>query len=309
MVTGVSPQSVGEGTAHAFASQQPAVLILASRTQAKLETVATAIRGRYPAVRVETVLVDLSSQESIRAAAAQIFRLIDRLDILVNNAGVFTQVRRWTVEKIEQQFGTNHVGPFLLTNLLMPLLLKSAETAPKGATRIVNVSSAGHRISPVRFRDYNFEGNEVAEEERPVAGLQGAFARVLPDGYPPIIAYAQSKTANVLFTVSLRQRLYRHGIASYVLHPGGKSLISHGLSGDPGRMSGDPGDFEWRSGDADRSYQVSKHAWAGSKTTRPRPLLRGPLRTGRRRTKAPPPPWLPPSTPLSMVRLPNLDRA
>ena len=208
----------------AFASRCPGVLILASRTKSKLEEVASQISSSHPDVNVKLVSLDLSSQESVRRAAAEISNAVDKLDILVNNAGVVVPSRQWTPEKIELQFGTNHVGPFLLTNLLLPPLLAGAR-APRrrpGSTRIVNVSSHGHRLSPIRFHDWNFEGLAIPLEEEPFAPRASAFGRATDDGYPGMIAYGQSKTANILFTVYLREALRSHGIASYCLHPGGE---------------------------------------------------------------------------------------
>lgn len=171
---------------------------------------------------MEIVLLDLGSQESIRRAAADVAALTDKLDILINNAARVVTTRQVTPEGIEQQFGTNHIGPFLLTNLLLPLLRKAAETNPPGATRIVNLTSAGHRLSPVRFSDYNFEGKHVPPEEDHIKPLPGAFAKWTPDGYPPFVAYGQSKSANILFTLYLQKHLAKDGITSYALHPGCK---------------------------------------------------------------------------------------
>ncbi|KAI0173210.1 retinol dehydrogenase 13 [Hypoxylon sp. FL1284] len=225
VVTGIAPEGVGEGTALAFASQKPAVLILVSRTKEKLEAVASAARKQYPGVNVRTVTIDLGSQNSIRKAAAEIAGTISKLDILVNNAGATYNTRRWTEEGIEMQFGANHIGPFLLTKLLYPLLTEAAKDSPAGATRIINLSSHGHRLSTIRFHDYNIENKEVPDEEKPFSPMPPVFARVLEDGYMPTVAYAQSKTANILFTLYLQEHLQNKGIMSYVLHPGG--VISH----------------------------------------------------------------------------------
>ncbi|OTB10102.1 hypothetical protein K445DRAFT_309795 [Daldinia sp. EC12] len=217
---GVSPISVGEGTAIAFASQKPATLILVSRTKEKLDNVASKIRKLYPDVNVRVITIDLASQASIRKAAAEVSGIISRLDILVNNAGATYNSRRWTSEGIEMQFGANHIGPFLFTKLLFPLLREAARHSPAGATRIVNVSSHGHRLSPIRFHDYNVENKEIPEEEKPFSPLPPVFGRTQEDGYMPTIAYAQSKTANILFTLYLQEHL-RNGIVSYAVHPGG----------------------------------------------------------------------------------------
>jgi NAD(P)-dependent dehydrogenase (short-subunit alcohol dehydrogenase family) len=164
-------------------------LILASRTEARLQKVATQIAEKYPDAKVATLILDLGSQQSVRKAAADIAALTDRLDILINNAAAMVTSRQATPEGIELQFGTNHIGPFLLTNLLRPLLQKAAESNPAGATRVVNVSSEGHRMSPFRFSDYNLEGKQVPPVEDHVKPLQGAFAKCTPDGYNSIVAY------------------------------------------------------------------------------------------------------------------------
>ncbi|KAL2192340.1 hypothetical protein P885DRAFT_47958 [Corynascus similis CBS 632.67] len=220
LVTGVSPKGIGSATALNLASQNPDLLILASRTRSRVQEVADQISKKFPGSRVEIVILDLGSQQSIRQAAAEVAVLTDRLDILINNAGLVVTSRQYTPEGIEQQFGSNHIGPFLFTNLLLPLLRKAAEINPQGATRIISLTSAGHRLSPIRFSDYNFEGKPVPPEEDHVKPLPGAFAKCTPDGYNGIVTYAQSKTANILFTLSLQKQLPKYGIASYVLHPG-----------------------------------------------------------------------------------------
>ena len=123
----MAPQGVGEGTAIAFASQRPANLILLSRTKEKLEAIADNVRTSYPGVSVRTIIVDLASQKSIRKAVAEVKGITTTLDILVNNAGCTRRLRHWTEDGIEMQFGVNHIGTFLLTSLLFPLLKAAAE--------------------------------------------------------------------------------------------------------------------------------------------------------------------------------------
>ncbi|KAI0131856.1 hypothetical protein BJ170DRAFT_222982 [Xylariales sp. AK1849] len=221
VITGVAPNGIGESTAIAIASQNPSVLVLASRTRENLEASASKIRSTYPHVDIKIVILDLASQDIIRKAASEIITTVPNVDLLINNAGAVTGARQWTKEGIEIQFGANHIGHFLFTKLLMPLLETAARDHPAGATRIINLTSQGHRLSPVRFHDYNIEDKEIPPEEEPTSGLPAVYTKAKPDGYLPLIAYGQSKTANLLFTVYLQEHLKSRGIASYAVHPGG----------------------------------------------------------------------------------------
>ena len=219
MITGVSPNSIGESCALAIATQQPGLLILASRSKSKLDDVVTLIKRHHPEVNIKIVLLDLLQQDSIRQAADEIKAMTDKVHILINNAGVMLQHRVTTKEGIEGQFAANHLGHFLLTNLLMDRLRAAAASSPRGSVRVINVSSQGHRLSPIRFHDYNFEDKPIPDEEKPPFPLTGTFAKPM-DGYFGFLAYGQSKTANILFSISLTQRLKDEGIVSYSLHPG-----------------------------------------------------------------------------------------
>jgi NAD(P)-dependent dehydrogenase (short-subunit alcohol dehydrogenase family) len=180
------------------------------------------VRNAYPDVPVALVALDLMSQESVKKAAAEIASLTDRLDLIINNAGVMSQTRITTKEGIEGQFGSCHIGHFLLTNLLMPQLLAAAKSNAPGATRVVNLTSLGHRISPVRFSDYNLTGKDVPPEEKNPNPLPPIFQKNSPDGYNGWVAYGQAKTANILFSIALNERLKGKGVTSYAVHPGCK---------------------------------------------------------------------------------------
>ncbi|KAJ5815201.1 Short-chain dehydrogenase [Penicillium riverlandense] len=226
VITGVGPDSLGEGLAVAIGGQNPSSLILASRTESKVQQVADKVRQLSHSTSVITVVLDLASQKSIRAAASQIQGLVDRVDILINNAGMMVLDHQLTEDGIEMQFGTNHIGHFLFTNLLMPQFKVAASTSTRGATRIINVTSAGHRLSPIRFHDYNFEGKETPPDERPPDGLPAMF-NPASNGYNGWLAYGQSKSANILFSLYLTRHLESAGILSYSVHPG--SIVT-GLS-------------------------------------------------------------------------------
>ena len=224
VITGVSPNSLGEALALAIGSQQPAKLFLASRTESKVQQVANKVKSLSPSTPIEVIALNLASQKSIHAATSKIQCQVDRVDILINNAGMMVLEKGTTEEGIEIQFGTNHIGHFLFTNLLMDQLKNAAKFSESGSTRVVNVTSAGHRLSPLRFHDYNFEGKEVPQDERPPDGLPPMFSPTA-GGYNGWLAYGQSKTANILFTVYLTQRLASAGIVSYSVHPGCKYLF------------------------------------------------------------------------------------
>lgn len=243
VVTGVSPAGIGSSTALAIASQGPEALILASRTESKLDSVAADIGQKYPLVNTHKITLDLSSLDSVREAAARIDGLADHIDVLINNAGISSQVRdpvRTPGDTlVDLNFLTNHLGPFLLTSLLLPKL-RAASTS-RGAARIVNVSSHAHHLSPVRFHDYqlhHYAYDGVPDGEKPPRGIPDDFLRLV-DGYPGFIGYAQSKTANILHAAELARRLGRagdgSGVTALAVHPGtidtelSRSLDEEGL--------------------------------------------------------------------------------
>ena len=223
----MSTSSIGESSALDIAAQQPGLLVLASRTKSKLDEVEALIKKHHPDANIKTVIVDLLQQASIRQAADEIKKMTHKVHVLINNAGVMLQARVTSKEGIEGQFAANHVGHFLLTNLLMDQLRAAAASSSPGSVRIINVSSQGHRLSPIRFHDYNFENKPIPDEEKPPFPLTGTFAKPV-DGYLGFIAYGQSKTANVLFSAELSRRLKDAGIVSYAIHPGSTfSVRSH----------------------------------------------------------------------------------
>ncbi|KAL2060206.1 hypothetical protein VTL71DRAFT_9601 [Oculimacula yallundae] len=230
LVTGVNRGGVGFTTAQAFASQAPANLIIAGRSQAKLNESIDALRAEYPDVSYRPLILDLSSQKAVRATASELLSWSDitALDIIVNNAGIMCIPER-TLSKdgIELHFATNHIGHFLFTSLIMPNLIKSSKSnSPKGATRVVNVSSASPTWTRMRWSDLNFEkkNKDIPEEERPVYQVQQMFGQtgdLDEKSYLPLEGYNQSKLANLLFTIALSDKLYeKYGILSVSIHPG-----------------------------------------------------------------------------------------
>ena len=190
VITGAST-GIGVETARALTAAG-ATVVLAARNTARTDEAAASIRARVPGAQVEVGMLDLASLESVRQFAAWYLDTHDELNVLVNNAGVMYTPLERTAEGFEMQFGTNHVGHFLLTCLLVPALLAGAPA------RVVNLSSGGHVGSDIVWDDPNFERRD----------------------YDKLLAYGQSKTANILFSVELDRRLGPRGVHAYAVHPG-----------------------------------------------------------------------------------------
>lgn len=220
LIVGVSPHSLGQHLALAIARHGPALLILASRSLDKINDVISTLPAKIN-VPIKSISLDLSSLSSVREAAVQIKELTGKINIMINNAAINVPDRQLTEQGIEMHFATNHLGLFLLTNLLMPEIKSAAREGRKGETRVVNLTSAGHRLSPVRFTDLNFDklASELPMEERPPEGISTKVYD--PEKkFSAFVAYAQSKTANILFSVALTGRLRSEGIVSISVHPG-----------------------------------------------------------------------------------------
>ncbi|KAJ8122319.1 hypothetical protein ONZ43_g1460 [Nemania bipapillata] len=228
LVTGGNPGGIGSSTCQAFASQSPAHLIIAGRTLSKIEKCIDLLKAEYPTVDYRPLIVDLSSQKSVKGAAANLLSWTDvpMINIIVNSAGVmgFTD-RKLSEDGIEMHFATNHIGHWLLTCSLMPKLIKAAEANPKGATRVVNVSSASPKVASMRWSDINFEklNKDLPEAEQPNYPFieRWGYKDVRNKSYVGLEGYNVSKIANVLFAVGANKRLYeKYGILTLALHPG-----------------------------------------------------------------------------------------
>ncbi|RAK99613.1 short-chain dehydrogenase [Aspergillus ibericus CBS 121593] len=193
LVTGVSPGGLGAEFAKVIAVHRPSLIILASRNRLKAQQTADEIADIAPTVPTRVLELDLASQTQVRNAAQEVLAYDEHIDVLVNNAGIMASPFALSEDKVESQFATNHVGHFLFTNLIMSKLVKS------GHCRVVNVSSNGHQLGPVRFHDWNFDNGR---------------------NYDAWLAYGQTKSANILFSVSLAQKLGNKGLTSVSLHPG-----------------------------------------------------------------------------------------
>lgn len=193
VITGANT-GLGYETATALAAKG-AHVVLAVRNLEKGKAAADLIARAYPGASVAIQELDLSSLESIRSAADELRAKYDSIDLLINNAGVMMTPKSTTKDGFELQFGTNHLGHFALTNLLLDRVL----AAP--ASRIVTVSSQGHRfVRGIRFDDLQWEND-----------------------YGRVRAYGQAKLANLLFTYELQRRLQGTNTIAVAAHPGGSN--------------------------------------------------------------------------------------
>ncbi|MBU0512904.1 MAG: SDR family oxidoreductase [Chloroflexi bacterium] len=189
LVTGAT-SGIGEVTARALA-QMGATVIAVGRDPQRGAATLDRIKKAAPNAQVEFMLADLSSQAQVRQLAQKFKRKYSRLDVLVNNAGAWITTRQRSVDGIEMTFALNHLGYFLLANLLLDTLKTSAPA------RIINVSSYGHEAGRMNFEDLQFRQR-----------------------YNGMQAYRQSKLANILFTYELARRLAGTGVTVNVLNPG-----------------------------------------------------------------------------------------
>jgi NAD(P)-dependent dehydrogenase (short-subunit alcohol dehydrogenase family) len=190
LVTGVSA-GLGIETARSLAAHG-ADVVGAARDLKKAEGATTQVQRDAAAGggSFELVALDLASLKSVRACADQLLAKGQFFDVIIANAGVMATPFGHTTDGFETQFGTNHLGHFVLINRMTPLLRRGG--------RLINLSSAGHRYSNVDLDDPNFERT----------------------AYDPFVAYGRSKTANILFAVAFDQRHRGRGVRAAAVHPG-----------------------------------------------------------------------------------------
>jgi NAD(P)-dependent dehydrogenase (short-subunit alcohol dehydrogenase family) len=191
LVTGVSA-GLGVETARSLAAHGARV-VGAARDLTKAKTTTEQVRKDAVANggSFELVELDLASLKSVRACADALLAKDDSFDVIIANAGVMATPFGHTADGFETQFGTNHLGHFVLVNRIARLL--------RAGGRLINLSSSGHRFSNVDLQDPNFERA----------------------AYEPFVAYGRSKTANCLFAVAFDQRHRERGVRAAAVHPGG----------------------------------------------------------------------------------------
>ena len=188
LVTGATG-GIGKATALGLAAMGAHVAIT-GRDMGRTDAAAAEIRAAS-GERVDAFVADLSAQSQVRGLVAEILQRLPRIDVLVNNVGGFWNTRHVTADGLERTFALNHLAPFLLTNLLLDRLMRSA------SARVVTVSSNAHAMGRIDFDD-----------------LQGECS------YSGALAYNQSKLANVLFTYELATKLQGTSVTVNALHPG-----------------------------------------------------------------------------------------
>src|ERR1700749_1940948 len=191
LVTGVSA-GIGVETARSLAAHGGHV-VGAARDLAKAEAAAAQVRkdAAQNGGSFEVIELDLGNLKSVRACADALLAKGQPFDVVIANAGVMATPFGKTADGFETQFGTNHLGHFVLVNRIAPLI--------RAGGRLVNLSSLGHRYSNVSLDDPNFERTP----------------------YEPFVAYGRSKTANILFAVAFDKRHRDRGVRAAAVHPGG----------------------------------------------------------------------------------------
>jgi len=191
LVTGVSA-GLGIETARALAARGAHVIGAARDLDKARSATATVTRAAEAGGgSIELIKLDLADLSSVRACADQLRNTDQAIDVIIANAGVMATPLGKTADGFETQFGTNHLGHFVLVNRLMPLL-------PAGGT-VIMLASSGHRFANVDLDDPGFERT----------------------AYDPFVAYGRSKTANILFAVALDERHKARGVRAAAVHPGG----------------------------------------------------------------------------------------
>lgn len=203
VVTGANA-GIGKETSIGLA-KLGATVVMVCRDAGRAEKALREVKHQSGSDRVELMICDLSSQKSIRRFVDEFKQQYDLLDVLVNNAGVFLRQRLLTEDGFESTFAINHLGYFLVTNLLLDLMRKSAPS------RIINVASTAHKYGKLDVNGW------------PTGRNYSGFA-----------AYANSKLANVLFTYELARRLEGTGVTANCLHPG--AVASNLFRGLPGLL-------------------------------------------------------------------------
>lgn len=214
LVTGATA-GIGLVTARELA-RQGATVVIVSRNAEKCTASAETIRQETGNSKVGWLQADLSVQADVRRLANEFKERYQHLHVLVNNAGAMYELRRESADGIEMTFALNHLGPFLLTNLLLDTLKASAPV------RIINVSSSAHKdVRAFDLADPEFKAATKGHGDYPrTKGRSLFYTLAKPWAHPAFLQYGHTKLANLLFTYELARRLAGSGVTVNALHPG-----------------------------------------------------------------------------------------
>jgi NAD(P)-dependent dehydrogenase (short-subunit alcohol dehydrogenase family) len=209
LVTG-GTAGIGRVTAQELAARGATVVIV-GRSAGRCAAAAEEIRRQTGNASVDFIAADLSSQAEVRRLAQEFLGRHRRLDVLINNAGALFALRRESADGIEMTLALNHLGYFLLTNLLLDTVRASSPA------RIVNVSSDAHgMVRGFDFKDPQARAKRYGGSEV----LSLLYGLLMPRAHPGLVQYAQSKLANLLFTFELARRLEGTDVTVNAMHPG-----------------------------------------------------------------------------------------
>jgi len=194
VITGCSPTSLGAYLAWTIASHSPKRLIVCGRSDVRLRLLASNITYRNPGIDIVHEVFDLADLSQVRAAAERI-NARDNVDVIICNAGIMMHPLSKTVDGIESHLGVNSTSHFVLVNLLLPKMIEN------GGGRVVTTSSGAYQFGSIRWDDTNYEAS--------------------PEQYHGLMAYAGSKTADVLFAAALARRYGAKGIVATSVDIGG----------------------------------------------------------------------------------------
>ncbi|CDM27662.1 hypothetical protein DTO013E5_2671 [Penicillium roqueforti] len=192
LITGVS-SGIGVETVRVLASTGATIF----GTARNIEKAKEALGSLLDTGRVKLLFMDQTDLSSVRACAEEFLNQSSKLNVIINNAAVMNTPESRTKDGFELQFGTNHLSHFLLFYLLKDTLLETARSSPNFASRVVSVSSAAHRYSPIPLDNVNWEGN-----------------------YNGWLAYGSSKTANIYMTTQIERLYGAQGLHGFSVHPG-----------------------------------------------------------------------------------------
>ncbi|KAJ7258747.1 hypothetical protein B0H12DRAFT_1232193 [Mycena haematopus] len=212
LITGTSLNGIGFETVRVLAKHANLVIITGHNSD-RLKLAEETLKKELPSANIRPLILDLSSLSAVRKAAAEVNSIPEPLHVLIHNAAANVEDFKLTVDNLESQVATNHIGPFLLTKLLAPKIL--AARTERYTPRVIFVSSVGHAMGP----GVNFD----------------TLGRPDPKLYTPLDGYHQSKAANVLSAIELSKRSNGQ-INAYSLHPGTifTTLMQKGIA--PGEM-------------------------------------------------------------------------